>query len=705
MVNNINNSNASTSSYSYLQYKNKVTGLASGMDIDSLMEKLMKAESAQMEKLQQQKQKYEWKRDAYREVNTSLDKFQKDLFDKYGLKSSWNSKTANVSANNAIDVKAGANASGNLSVSEITVAKAAQKRFDSQALSTQRISETTKISDIQGLSDKTALETFAGGDGSVKSLMDRFESEGFKMTLTNGQLKVTEQNNTTEMSETTKEAFTKLGFQFNTASQQSTTIKDSAGEIAKTDSKLSDLNLTSGKLTIGSKEIDLSEFASNPDATMSDLMKKIKEEGYNASLTNGKLTVTSPNSSETLQVTSDNAVLDKSFSPTFKTTTSATYVTSGGSGTLTGKNTIQDLLGGSDSESGEFTLNVIQADGTMKETTIQYKNSDTIDSLMSKMNSSGAGVTAIFNNGQFSISANNTGHNANGAEISLVSPSPLFEKLTGQSANDLASNGSNASMTVNGVEYKQSSNVFNIAGYTITANEDLKTGTPIKISSTNDTDKAVDKVKEFVNMYNSLIEDLNKRVSEKKNLSYQPLTDAQKAELKEDEIKKWEEKAKAGLLKGDTNINKALSDMRSTLTNFGSGTDNMLSKIGITTSKTWSDNGKLEIDEDKLRKAIEKDPEALSRIFTGDDSTDNKGIASSLRTTAQNAVKNIEKTAGKASSTEETYTLGRNLKDVNTKIDDWKDRLKTIEERYWKQFAAMESAIQKANTQSSIFTQ
>ena len=707
MVNNINNSNTAKSSYSYLQYKNKVTGLASGMDIDSIMEKLMKAESAQMEKLQQQKQKYEWKRDAYREVNTSLDKFQKDLLDKYGLKSSWNSKTANVSANSAIDVKAGANASGNLSISEITVAKAAQNKFTSQVLSTQRINETTKISDIQGLSDadKTALKTFAGGDGSVQALMDQFESEGFKMTLTAGQLKVTEQNNTTEISKEAKEAFTKLGFQFNSASQQSTTIKDSSGEIAKTDSKLSDLNLTSGKLTIGSKEIDLSEFASNPDATMSDLMKKIKEEGYNASLTNGKLTVTSPNSSETLQVTSDNAVLDKSFSPTFKTTTSATYVTSGGSGTLTGKNTIQDLLGGSDSESGEFTLNVIQADGTMKETTIQYKNSDTIDSLMSKMNSSGAGVTAIFNNGQFSISANNTGDNASGAEVSLKSSSPLLEKLTGVSGLDLATNGSNASMTVNGVEYKQSSNVFNIAGYTITANEDLKTGTPIKISSTNDTDKAVDKVKEFVNMYNSLIEDLNKRVSEKKNLSYQPLTDAQKAELSEDEIKKWEEKAKAGLLKSDTNINKALSDMRSTLTNFGSGTDNMLSKIGITTSKTWSDNGKLEIDEDKLRKAIEKDPEILSRIFTGDESTNNKGIASSLRTTAQDAVKNIEKTAGKTSSTEDAYTLGRNLKDVNTKIDDWKDRLKSIEERYWKQFAAMESAIQKANSQSSMFLQ
>ena len=73
---------------------------------------------------------------------------------------------------------------------------------------------------------------------------------------------------------------------------------------------------------------------------------------------------------------------------------------------------------------------------------------------------------------------------------------------------------------------------------------------------------------------------------------------------KDDEIKKWEDKAKAGLLKSDANINKVLSDMRSTISNYGAGSDDMLAKIGISTSKTWSDNGKLEIDENKLTKAL-----------------------------------------------------------------------------------------------------
>ena len=166
-----------------------------------------------------------------------------------------------------------------------------------------------------------------------------------------------------------------------------------------------------------------------------------------------------------------------------------------------------------------------------------------------------------------------------------------------------------------------------------------------------------------------------------------------------------EEKAKAGLLKGDSNINTALSSMRSTIATFGSGTQDMLYKIGITTTKTWSDNGKLELNEDKLRAAIEQDPDVVSRIFTGEGTTDGKGLVGKLRDSAQTAVKNIEKTAGKSTSTSVTsYTLGKSISDLDTKISDWKDRLKDIEERYWKQFSAMETAIQKANSQSSIFS-
>lgn len=603
MVNNMNNtSNTSTSSYSYLQYKNKVTGLASGMDIDSLMEKLMKAESAQMEKLQQQKQKYEWKRDAYREVNTSLSAFEKGIFDNYGLSKNWAAKNV-TSTSTAVSATANSDAAGNLTITEATVATAGQK-----------VSSGATLADL-GFSAANGTFTYKV-DGQEKSI-----------------------------------AYSKT---------------DTLDSLAKKLNATGDFEVT---VTNGSN-----------GATINTKIKKdIEATGNNATFINK------------LGLLGGTATAD----PVSKSVAGKLAFT---------ESTTMSELGLTDG--GEFTIKAINDQGKYTEKTIKYSATDKISDVMSRINGSGVGVTALAANGKLSLSANSTGTGAEGSIKISADGNQLFEKLGLADATGKVAEGTNGSMVVNGVKMESTSNKYNVSGYTVNVTNNIAaTDAPAKISSTTETKTIVDKVKEFITTYNGLVEDLNKRVSQKKNLSYQPLTDAQKAELKDDEIKKWEDKAKEGLLKSDATLNKVLSDMRSTLSNYGSGSEDMLAKIGITTSKTWTDNGKLELNEDKLTKALEEDPNIVSRIFVGDKENNREGIVASLRTTAQNAVKDIEKTAGKASSAEDSYTLGKNLKDVNTKIDDWKDRLKSIEERYWKQFAAMEAAIQKANSQSSIFTQ
>lgn len=502
-VNNTAN-NTNSSSYSYLQYKNKITGLASGMDIDSIMEKLMKAESAQMEKLQQTKQKFEWKRDAYREVNTTLSSFEKGIFDNHGLAKNWLEKDV-TSSSSAISATANASASGNLMISEAKVATAGNIVVEGKLAADQTIDQ----------------------DGS------------FKIKAVN--------------------------------------------------------------------------------------------------------------------------------------------------------------------EKGEYT-----------EKEITYKASDKVSDLMSRINASGVGITALSSGNKISLQANATGKGSEGSIVVTEDAGKIFEKLGLTSSADVPTKdqplklaeGTNGSITVNGIEMQSSSNKYNVAGYTLNVNKSIeKTDAATTISSTTDSNKIVDNVKKFVETYNGLIEDLNKRVGEKKNLSYQPLTDAQKAEMSEEEIKKWEEKAKSGLLKGDATIKAALSEMRSTLSQYGNGSDDMLAKIGISTTKTWADNGKLEVDENKLKSALEQDPNVVTRIFVGDKESGTKGLVTALRTTAQDAVKTIEKTAGRASMDNNAFSLGKNIVDVDKKIADWKDRLKSIEERYWKQFSAMENAIQKANSQSAMFMQ
>ncbi|MBO2534276.1 flagellar filament capping protein FliD [Rummeliibacillus suwonensis] len=731
----VNSTSSSTQlAYSYLQYKNKIGGLVSGMDIDSIMEKLMKAESAQMEKLQQQKQKYEWTRDAYREVNTSLSAFRDGLWDNYGTSDKWNTKTATTSLNDSVTVKAGTAASGNLTISQVTVAQVASQNYDSASVTNKRITADTNLSDI-GQLGVSSLKIFGTDATTAQGVIDQLKANGYSAGISNGQFTISAGKDAVQFDDDTRTSLEKLGFTFNVATQTSgklTFDKDGETQTAAIDTKLSDIGLTSGTLQInGGETIDLNSIVSeDPDATVSDLLMEVQKQGYKAYISDGRISIESEDGKASLSV--ESTISSTTFQSPLANSTGTSFVTTSADSTLQNSSTIQEVLGGA-AQDGMFTLRAVQADGSTKDTTITYKGTDTISSLMSKINSSGAGVTAIFNNGQLNISANNTGVRTGSddlAEVSILSTVKdesgndventsgaleLFSKLTNQTMTadgntekelTLANGGSNASITVNGVQYEQNSNDFNIAGYTITATKNLDaTQDPVKVTSSNDVDKAVEKVKAFVETYNGLIKDLNTRVTEKKNLDYAPLTDAQKAEMTEDQISKWEVKAKAGLLKSDDNIEAALYSMRSTLSQYGSESGDTLYKIGITTSKEWSDNGKLEIDEEKLRKAVEADPDILKRIFNGNSATGENGVIADLRDSAKTAITNIEQTAGKASSTSDSsYSLGRTISDLDTKIDNWKDRLKDIEERYWNQFSAMEQAIQKANSQSSIFS-
>jgi flagellar hook-associated protein 2 len=60
----------------------------------------------------------------------------------------------------------------------------------------------------------------------------------------------------------------------------------------------------------------------------------------------------------------------------------------------------------------------------------------------------------------------------------------------------------------------------------------------------------------------------------------------------------------------------------------------------------------------------------------------------------------IEKKAGKASSVNNTFSLGRLLNNLDSQITRFEDRLLKAEDRYWRQFTAMEKAIQRSNEQS-----
>lgn len=240
----------------------------------------------------------------------------------------------------------------------------------------------------------------------------------------------------------------------------------------------------------------------------------------------------------------------------------------------------------------------------------------------------------------------------------------------------------------------------------------------VTMTSTTDVDDIMAKIKEFVTTYNGFIKDLNDQTKETKYRDYTPLTSEQREEMSESEIKLWEEKAKSGLLRGDTLIREGLAGMRSLVYQSNPGIDskyNSLFSIGITTSKNYNDGGTLEIDEAKLRKVLEEDPDAVEKLFKNSEgkkddvvdgkTVDTRGYLDKLRGSMKTFEITIEKKAGRSTMTDAQYAIGKNLVDTESRISTWKRKLEDIEARYWKQFTAMEQAINKANQQSSMFMQ
>lgn len=415
-----------------------------------------------------------------------------------------------------------------------------------------------------------------------------------------------------------------------------------------------------------------------------------------------KTTVTSTNEAATATSSSNGSIMINSIDQL----ASAAYgVGDIADGTLS--TTTMATLGKGDTA---VTLSVLQNDGTMKDVSISFLATDKITDVVNKINGSNGGLTAFYDeaSGQFSLSTKASGNNAAGGEI-IDKNNSGFMGAFGFGTPDLATNGLNAKLTVNGAIIERSSNSFTVAGFNISLK--AKSVTPITISATTDVESMVTKVKEFVEKYNEMIGGMNDLLKEKKYRNFPPLTDEQRKDMSEKEQELWDEKAKSGILKNDSILRSGLGDLRNSLysrvTGIGVNVVDTLAEMGITTSSNYSDGGKLVIDEDKLRVAIIANPENVAKTFSQSDpdttdAVDTRGIAQRMRDSMKNFIDKIEEKAGKASHTDQQYNIGKSLLTTNESIRNFENRLKDVEARYWRQFTAMEKAISQGNQQSAM---
>ena len=387
------------------------------------------------------------------------------------------------------------------------------------------------------------------------------------------------------------------------------------------------------------------------------------------------------------------------------------------------------------SSASKWTLSDTDTTQLKEGTTVTLNITDgtSYNDLANQINKAGTNIRATFDstNNKFSIYNKNSGaDNIVGIDVGTDSAAAkLFNAMSlkqsfGTSSSEKALNfsdtktsavyaGTNASVLIDGVEVTDASNKITKNGviYDIT-NVTQKTSATIGV--TQDVDKIVDNVKSFVESYNTLLSDLYKMYNEQPNSSYKPLTDAQKNEMTDEQIEKWEKKAKSGMLYHDSTIRNIIDNMRDAI---GSPIDSFKDykyknaySIGISTTGIY---GQLTLDEDKLRSALSDDPDAVYNVFATLDSAKkdasevyrtNDGIAQRLGDIMTNSVKRITNVAGTSADNSDDSTLSTLLRNLQSRMSSFRSMMDAFETKLYKKYDSMESSLAMLGAQLNYVT-
>ncbi|MCM1167874.1 MAG: flagellar filament capping protein FliD, partial [Ruminococcus sp.] len=254
---------------------------------------------------------------------------------------------------------------------------------------------------------------------------------------------------------------------------------------------------------------------------------------------------------------------------------------------------------------------------------------------------------------------------------------------------------------------------------------EVETNTDINVSVTKDYDNIKQSIKDFVNDYNKLIDDINGYIGtaparDSKNNKYEPLSDSEKEEMSEDEIEKWETLAKKGVIYNDSTVSGIMSKLRMVMYNsvkMDDGSSFGLYNMGIKVVSSLTDNagskaGKLSIDEEAFDKAFEENAEQITKLFTDPNTGVMKQISnviddaiSTTRLSGSTVRGSLVRKAGMESGVTSTdNALYREMEQVKNRITQLQNRYDSKEEYWWSVFTNLEKMMSDMNSQSSYLS-
>ncbi|CAI0914758.1 Flagellar cap protein [Serratia liquefaciens] len=229
--------------------------------------------------------------------------------------------------------------------------------------------------------------------------------------------------------------------------------------------------------------------------------------------------------------------------------------------------------------------------------------------------------------------------------------------------------GQDAEVLVNGTKIKRSTNSIADAlqGVTIDLKTTTKKDEPQNLVISTDKTGTADKIKEWVDNYNSLLDTFNSLTK------YTPVKTGEA------------QNAKNGALLGDNTLRGIQSSIKSALSAAQDNPDlKGLGNLGISTN---TKTGKLEIDSTKLNKAIDEKPTQVANFFAGN------GTDTGMATEIHNEIQSYIKAGGIIENS--TKSINTNLDRLNSQITTVTASIQSTIDRYKQQFVQLDTMMSK----------
>lgn len=704
----------------------RMTGLTSGLDTESIVNQLMSAQRTKQTKVENKKQKLEWKQEIWKGLNTKIYGFYKDSLSKMKYSSNYSTTKASVSDSTKLTATASTKAAAGSYKVEIKSIASAQYvtsgklSYKDSSGNTNTATTSTKLSDL-GMSSGTVLKLEVGDKSSALEVKDdttikdfvnfcsnaglnatfdekqqRFflsskdsgEENSFSLSAntysSEGDTAITELNDAVGLANLTSSQKTKYNSIVYGAIASGTQISDDDKETLKS------IAVSSADADAKSKATEFYRASLNKTYDISDEEKEKIKKKYDSDLTLSGDDRTKA-IADAIEKKKQSDIEEKLKTDEYKTKISEA-VTKG----ITAEEVRKAGLAVNDDSGVEDPASISKY--TFEKTETRKENAENaIESAVGKFNTAiESGITSDNGSGLLKLGLSN------------------FDGATSYKEGDLASNmvlskAADTEIVYNGATLTSNNTSIEVAGVTLNLLGTTAAGESVNVTVSNDTSAVYDTIKEFITEYNSILKTMNTYYDAASASSYEVLTDEQKEAMSDDEVDKWNTKIKDSLLRRDSTLSSLISVMKTDMMGSykaSNGKTYSLANLGISTSsKNYNEGGLLHIkgDEDDdefadstntLMKMLEEDPDTVKEVLSG--------LASNLYDSLNK--KMSTSTMSSALTFYNDKEMASQLSDYKKEISNWESKLSDMEEKYYSQFSAMETALAKLQSQQNTLS-